>query len=428
MWVRFEVLWAVHLGGANLVGCQARVDCNFFGGETVDVGLATISGDGQQLLPFAGAVELAILRELTIAGDFLSRGVAFQGGNIQGALVEDRHVVLHVALLDLLGGHKLVDVLEARVIAGVAHHGAVVRDVNVSGLVLEAAHGRVLHRGGLRVGRVDLDHPAEAVDFVGLLAEVEALVQALPLALGFFLRSIEALQVFLGLALDLGLASVGPVLLEVLLARQERAPRGDSARAVIERAANLLAGWVFGGLQQFVASSDAANLKFRLTSDATVQWTEFTLQLAGLAHLGNLKDSVPVVGDTDVDLLIRRFIGIVVREHVRLGRVLMRAHVQQPVLILRVLDQTREVVIEAELARRSLCGLVLRIKLRRVFVHRVAPRNQHARCVARWHHQFVLFVGRHRLKLHTLQRSRCLAGTCTTITSAGRSTVNTTRR
>ena len=336
--VGFEVLRAVHLGRTHLVRSHAGVDGDLLRGEALDVGLRAVRGDGQQLLPLAGAVELTVLWQLAVAGDLLVWGVALQGGDVEGALVENGHVVLHVPLLDLLGGDELVDVFEAGVVAGVADDGAVIGDVDVAGLVLEAAHGGVLDRGGVRVGGVDLHHPAEAVELVGFLGEVEAVVEALPLALGRALRGIKALDVFLGLALDLGLVGVGPVLLEVLFAGEEGAPRGDAAGAVVQGAADLLAARVGLGLDQLVAGGNASHLEDGFAGDAAVQRAEFALELAGLADLGDFEDGVAVVGQADVDLLIGGVVRVVAREHVWLGGVLVGADVQQAVRVLRVLQ------------------------------------------------------------------------------------------
>src|SRR5699024_11431789 len=128
-----------HLGRTHLVRSYAGVDGDLLRGEALDVGLRAVRGDGQQLLPLAGAVELTVLWQLAVAGDLLVWGVALQDGDVEGALVENGHVVLHVPLLDLLGGDELVDVFEAGVVAGVADDGAATGDVAVAGLVLQAA-------------------------------------------------------------------------------------------------------------------------------------------------------------------------------------------------------------------------------------------------------------------------------------------------
>src|SRR5690606_38838462 len=46
--------------------------------------------------------------------------------------------------------------------------------------MLEAPERGALHRGGVRVVRVDLDQPAEAVRLVGFLVDIEAVVKATP--------------------------------------------------------------------------------------------------------------------------------------------------------------------------------------------------------------------------------------------------------
>ena len=106
---------------------------------------------GQQLNPLALAVEGTVFGQHAGAVNLVGWGVALYLGYVQGAVVQDGEVVLDVALFVLLGGDELVDVLEAGVIAGVAHHGAIGGDVDVAGLVLESAQSGVLDRRGLRI-------------------------------------------------------------------------------------------------------------------------------------------------------------------------------------------------------------------------------------------------------------------------------------
>ena len=108
--------------------------------------------------------------------------------------------------------------------------------------------------------------------------------------------------------------------------------------------------------------------------------------------------------DTNVDLLVRRVLRVVVRQHLRLGGVLVGAHIHHAVLIRRVLHEAREVVVEAELARGSRSGLVVRVELRRVLVDRVAPSDQYGGFIARGDDNFVLLVRLHALEAHALCR------------------------
>src|SRR4051812_44553986 len=99
----------------------------------------------------------------------------------------------------------------------------------------------VCDRLRLGVVRVHLDDPAEAVDLVGLPGHVEAGVEPLPLALGRLLADAVTLRPpGDGRVADGG--RIGEVLVEVLLSGQERAPRRDAARAVVERAQHAGAG------------------------------------------------------------------------------------------------------------------------------------------------------------------------------------------
>ena len=181
--VGLEIFRAVHLGGADLVGGQAGVDADLLRGEPVDVRFGgTVLLDGEQRVPGADAVEGAVFGQLAGPVDLRGGGVALQGSDVEGAGVEDAHVVGFVALDDLLVGDELVDVLEALVVPGVADHGAVVGDVDAAGLMLETPQGGVLDRGGFRIEGVDLDDVAEPQELVGFFGHVEAVVQTLPLA------------------------------------------------------------------------------------------------------------------------------------------------------------------------------------------------------------------------------------------------------
>ena len=273
--------------------------------------------------------------------------------------------------------------------------------MHVACLVLEAAQGRVLDRDGVRVVRVDLNQVAEAVEFVGLFRQVEAVVQALPFALGRLLRNAEALDVC-GRALAGHRGSVCPVLVDVLLAGKEGAPRGHAARAVVEGAEHRGTGRVSGGLQQVVACRRAHNLELGLAGDTAVQRPELACELAGVLVAGHLEDRVAMAHDANVDLLVRRVLRVVVRQHLRLGGVLVGAHVHHAVLVRRVLHEAREVVVEAELARGGRCGLVIRIEFRCVLVDRIAPGDQHGGSVARGDDNFVLLVRLHALEAHAL--------------------------
>src|SRR5699024_5708206 len=121
---------------------------------------------------------------------------------------------------------ELVQVVEALVVTGVGHRAAVLGDDHVRALVLEAAQRGVLARGGGGVEGVDLDDVAEAVRLVlvALVAGVEAVVLRLPAAGGGAVGETVAL-------IRLGGAGGAEVPVEVLLAGEQRPPRGESAGA-----------------------------------------------------------------------------------------------------------------------------------------------------------------------------------------------------
>ena len=366
VWVNLHILRTVHLGSAHLIGGLAGVDGNLFGGHAINVGLelVVLRIGGQQLDPFALAVEGPILWQHAGAVNLVLWGVALYLGHVQGAVVQDGEVVLDVAFFVLLGGDELVDVLEAGVIAGVAHHGAIGGDVDVAGLVLEATQRGVLDRGGLRVQRVDFYDPAKAVRLVRLLGDVEALIKALPLALGLAVFHAEALQGLLRLlVIQVG---VSEVLVKVLFAREHGIPRSDAAGAVIQGALDLLAGLIGGGLDVIGAGSWAHQSELGRGGNAAVKRAKLALEFTGIAHLGHLHDGVAVASPANLGLLLGRVIRIVVGEHLRLGGVLVGADVDKAIVIIWVLDKARKVIVEAELLLSGLGRLVLIIKLRRV--------------------------------------------------------------
>src|SRR5687768_3584019 len=81
------------------------------------------------------------------------------------------------------GADELVEVLAVRVVARVDDDAAVLRLDGGGVLVLDAPEGGAFDRGGLRVGRVDLDHPAEPVGLVAVPSQVEAGVDSVPAVL-----------------------------------------------------------------------------------------------------------------------------------------------------------------------------------------------------------------------------------------------------
>ena len=275
--------------------------------------------------------------------------------------------MLLVALLVLLGGDELVDVLELLIVTGVRHHGAVVAHAHVGALVLEAAHCGVLERGGVRVLGVDLHHPAEAVGLVLVPrdAGVEALLYLGPAAGGH--GGGEAV------ALLLGGAGGDEVLVDVLLAGEHGAPRGHAARAVVLGAQHALARGVVLRLEQVRAGRGAVHHERGGQGDAPVAGTAAHVG-PGLPHLGagDLHDRHAVGLDGglhhvgQVGLLVARgehgvLVGVLVVVH---------QHTREPV---GVRDDVQVVGVVAELLGLRLRGLVLGVELRGVVEQGVAP-------------------------------------------------------
>jgi len=151
-------------------------------------------------------------------GDPLAGAVVAQLGHVQGALLQQAQVVLAVPPAVLPLGDELVEVLEALVVAGVHGHAVALGQGRGPALVLQPAEAGVLAWGEVGVVGVGLDHPAEAEGLVRLLGQVEAVVVALPLALG----GAGGEEVALVPGLDLGVRDgieIGEVLVEVLLWR-----------------------------------------------------------------------------------------------------------------------------------------------------------------------------------------------------------------
>src|SRR5690606_31364568 len=127
-------------------------------------------GDGHERDPGAGAVERAVGGQRPGAVDLRGGGVAGERRHVEGALVEDPHVLgprgRRGAGRDPAAGDELVEVVEALVVAGIGDDRAVPGYVDAGALVLEPAHRGVLDRGRVRIPGIHLDDVAEAVDLV----------------------------------------------------------------------------------------------------------------------------------------------------------------------------------------------------------------------------------------------------------------------
>ena len=156
------------------------------------------------------------------------------------------------------------------------------RQVDDRALVLGPPHGgafvggaperRALDRRAARVMGVDLDHPAEAVDLVGVPGGIEAFVMLVPAV---------AHRVALAQA-PAGLVRVGPVgalevVDEVLFAGQVGAPWRDATGTVVQRAEHAAARGVGCGLHQAVTRRRPGHRDGRVGRDAACPGAGFCL-------------------------------------------------------------------------------------------------------------------------------------------------------
>src|SRR5262245_58016545 len=105
----------------------------------------------------------------------------------------------------------------------------------------KAPERRVLHRDGVWIERIDLHDPAEAIGFVRLLVDIEAVLELAPAlpqtrhaiaVVASRLRSTDALY-----RLVLCVALLRPeIAVEILFRREVGPPRCVAAGAIVERA------------------------------------------------------------------------------------------------------------------------------------------------------------------------------------------------
>ncbi|MNH75683.1 hypothetical protein D3C73_279350 [compost metagenome] len=176
--------------------------------------------------------------------------------HVQGAVIEDVAVGLGVAVVDAVAADEFVDELATLVVAHV-HHGATVVGLGQCGVFMfEAAQRGAFDRGRLRVERIDLDHPAVTVEFVGVFRHVEARVVRVPV--DFAAGDRDAVTLLRRVELLLGIAAAETVG-EVFFAGQVSAPRRFAVGAVLEGAEDFLAVFVGCRFHQVVTGSRAAD-------------------------------------------------------------------------------------------------------------------------------------------------------------------------
>ena len=318
-----------HLRCPDLVAGLAGEDGYLFGTHAVDqrFALAVFAG-AQDGYPLAGSVELAVRRKFAAAVD-LAGGVSAELCDVQCSGVEQSHVVAHgcltLAVLHLSAGDELVHVVEALVVAAVGDDGAVRRDVNGGGFVLETSERCVLDRSRRRIPGIDLDDVSESVDLVGFCDQIEPLVEAFPLALGSGTGKTVALQSRCdrGIGDTLG---VREVLVEVLFAGKHCAPGCDAASAIVEGAEHFGSRGIGTRLEEVAACSGAGHDKFRGSGDAAIVRSDLRYELAVVGFALDLDDRQSVAGQADLELLLGRVLRIVAAEHRRLGGVFVIDH------------------------------------------------------------------------------------------------------
>ena len=316
---------------------------------------------------------------------------------MERALVEKVHVGGAIVRVVTAGGHELVDIVEALVVAEIEDDAPVRGHDGFGALMFEAAERGALLGDGIGVHHIDLDHPAEAVRLVGLLGEIEAIVELAPL-IGAF-GNAHALVVG-GFLVALG-ELAGEVAVDVFLGHDVGAPGRDAAGAIVDRSEDLVAARVCGGLKPGAAGGRARQLHLGARRDAPVQ-RALAHHLPLAVHLADFDHGAAMSGHLDVDarlvgvlddengefllrvLLVRLFADADdAGEHEMFVRIFV-VHHEQPVLGRAVQrDEADIVVVVAELARLRFRALVARVEGRRIGKERVAPAQEHVRVVAR---------------------------------------------
>ena len=235
-----QPLGPVHLGGAERVARLARLDQHFaLIGKTVRHRERPLAVHQRQ--PAAAAIGVETC-------------------DVKRAVVEQ--LAVRLGLREAIGGRcdavaadEFVDVFEARVFARIHDRAAIFRDRDPRAFVRGAAERGALDRRALRVHRVDLDDPAEAVELVRVFGGVEAFIVFVP-AVERGLAHAPALLV----RVCFGVAN-REVVREVLFARQVGAPGRLAAGAVVERAEHRAALGVGRSFHHGVAGRRPAERK-----------------------------------------------------------------------------------------------------------------------------------------------------------------------
>jgi hypothetical protein len=330
------------------------------------VGLGERPGALDQRQPFAGAVVVEL-------------------GDVERALVEQ---VATRRCGSIGGGADIfVDVFEARIVTRVADDGLALDGRGEDDALMgEAAQRGALDRRALGIERVDLDHPAEGVGLVAVVARrivrlgrgieagevVGAAGREFPAVArgpaGHAVTGMLARQVRL-LVLLVGIAEVaGPI----LLGRHIGVPGRDAVRAVVQRAAGRLAGRAVLGLDEIRAADRARDLHRRQAVDAAVvRILDHTPATVGA--LGDADDADPVGGDFLQDL-VGVAAAVLVRRHITgIERLAGRCLVHEARLDIFVVED-EQAVLRAAVDREEVHAVMVRADLHGLLLARVVER------------------------------------------------------
>ena len=156
--------------------------------------------------------------------------------------------------LDLVAADKLVDVFKPCVLAHINHRTAITGSCRGSTFVRSATQCSALHGHAAGVHRVNLNHPAKTVGFVGVLARIKARVKLAPAVAGGV-----ALAQAPARFMRVGRIGAFKVVDEVFFARQVGAPGCNAATAVVQGAQHASTRGVSSGFHQGMACSRAAD-------------------------------------------------------------------------------------------------------------------------------------------------------------------------
>ncbi len=365
--IGLDVLRPVHRRRADEIGGSARLDQHVgLTGKSVGGGERSRAVD--QLQP----------------GE---RAVGVEAGHRQRALVEQGHIGGAVLGVVSALGDESIDILVPLVVARIDRDPAIAAHHGRGALVLEAAERRMLYRRRGRIVGIVFDDPAEAIRFVRLLLDVEAGEIIAPR--GVHPRLDAVTLIVRGFRRLLRIAVEETV--EILLARKNRAPRGDAARAVVERAHDPPAGGIGRGAKtRMTGGGPAQAVSGFLEREAAISLAVAHHRPASGRFL-DLDHRKPVRRHVGLGLLARQpfdaIVGLAESLEHQLGVGVLVVHAKQAARrVLRTPRQRHighEVVVVTELTRLRGAALPAKVEFRRAGHDPVAPADEHARAIAR---------------------------------------------